>query len=143
QTYALPVQNLVTFHVSICLRTPRALDMIALFLFPLVFRFTRDFREQRGPHPPRQYDHGVGVIPAQEQHVVVSEPCFQLGETGTALARLRFSDDRRFTTAEGIKIEIVSAAAEAAGATQRIAFCMHADGFVAFDQFTLATISLA
>src|SRR5262249_45121028 len=74
---------------------------------------------------------------------VVSEPCFQLGETGTALARLRFSDDRRFTTAEGIKIEIVSAAAEAAGATQRIAFCMHADGFVAFDQFTLATISLA
>jgi hypothetical protein len=49
--------------------------------------------------------------------------------------------NRSLFAAEGIKIDIVSAAAESAGAGQRIALCVHPDRLVPLDELALDTIA--
>ena len=51
-------------------------------------RHRRTFSSSAAQTRQGSSDQRVGVIPAQEQHVVFAEPCFELDEAGAVLARL-------------------------------------------------------
>ena len=61
------------------------------------------------------------MVAAQKQRVELAEPAFQLDKTRAVFARLDFGDERSGFAAERIDIDVVAAAAELAGAGQRVA----------------------
>ena len=74
--------------------------------------------------------------------VEYGQPVFELLEALAVPARLALGDQWRGVLTEGIDIDVMAAITEAAGATQWVAFGMHADGLVQCDQFALASIAL-
>jgi hypothetical protein len=78
------------------------------------------------------------MVAAKHEQVVFAEPCLKRGEAGAVLARLHLGNERCFLAAEGVDIEVVTAASEAAGAGQRIALGMNTEGAVTLDNLALA-----
>ena len=53
------------------------------------------------------------------------------------------SDERRLIGPKQVKVDVMAAATEAAGATERISFGMNAESLVSLDEFKLDTTALA
>ena len=84
----------------------------------------------------------VGIISAQKQRVELGEPFLQLNKTRAVLSRLDLGDERSGLATERIQIDVVSAAAEPAGAGQGVTFGVNVDALVEINDLTFRAISL-
>src|ERR1700704_684457 len=76
------------------------------------------------PHAPRDYNHRVGAVLAQEQRIVFAKPILQRYETAAVLASFHLRRDRRLIGAKHVDVDVMAAAAKPAGARQRITLGM-------------------
>ena len=97
----------------------------------------------RSQIPQGTHDQRVCVIAPEKQCIEFAEPAFQRGESGTILPSFYFTNERRLIGPKQIKVEVMAAAAEVAGAAERISLGMNAESLVSLDKFKLDTTALA
>ena len=97
--------------------------------------------QQSSPGPPGQQHERIGTVAPEHEQVEVAEPALQRREAAAGFAGFALSNRRRLVPAEDVEIDVVTGAAEAGGAAQRIAFGMNTKGAASLDELAFAAVA--